>query len=496
MAFRLKSQHQSKSNKSNRMNKSKKNKTRQVAGKTNISDKWLYPMTDIDFSLNINNLATMAYNSIYYPTDVARPIYASPDEGITVYRNIPHIVWSSLNIYPEITKLFNNLDLTYLNGFDPNFGILTHYGLIRRIEFSRKIRSSDIENEEDTYTIYGIAKYNRITKADNLLGEYIAGVTCMNALSKKFPIFITTHGLYLVDSTLQKIITKSIQLTRDDVVSHLTPLSIANYSKGCKNNGNVCLVIQYCHNMITLSNPNKILNFDLEIGFILFQVYYALSQCKDVFTHYDLHTDNCGVIPLPYKTCITYEYHTINEFGIPTVIRFRSKYIVKIIDYGRSYFSGIDSNGNSITSENVFTTVSSTRACQPPSEYGFGTVNLKEDHITPNIPNPSHDLRLLSMLLMDPVWASIPYVDGLRFTVTYDKLYGTPNIPSSNSIFINTVDDAARIFARLITTGWPDKVSGISPVNASFILYGSHKSIGTLKVFGLSNDMQFVPNLE
>lgn len=57
-----------------------------------------------------------------------------------------------------------------------------------------------------------------------------------------------------------------------------------------------------------------------------------LATLANTFTHYDLHPSN---VLLCEPVLGKYYKYILND---RTVVEFKSKYIVKIIDYGRSFF--------------------------------------------------------------------------------------------------------------------------------------------------------------
>ena len=83
-------------------------------------------------------------------------------------------------------------------------------------------------------------------------------------------------------------------------------------------------------NLVFTNNTEIYLSFmNHELLYILYQIYAPLSILSDSFTHYDLNTNNVRLyIPEPKKH-IEYHYHYPDR-----VVKFNSKYIVKIIDYG------------------------------------------------------------------------------------------------------------------------------------------------------------------
>jgi len=412
--------------------------------------------------------------------------FASPNEGVTIIHHIHPIIWMSLNIYPEVTRLFGNMGRRYIA--QSSQLIIADTGVLRILEYAKRVHSSVDEYNE--YIAYSILKYSHRYGSDNIFYEYLVGTCCVNNLSTRFPIFITTHNIYLMNASIAKQLRRKGTISGKEIQDNIYPFVSRSVASACPNHDKLGLIIQYCPNLINLSDITSIPNYKTELALGLFQIYYALSQCKHIFTHYDLHDDNCGVIPLPGKSCIIYEYHLPNSLGVDRIVQFRSQYIVKIFDYGKSYFSGTSPNGKPITSNDVFKKVSKTKVCSPPEDYGFGTFpDLYID--TPKV-NHSHDLRLIYML--KSICCKIPELAELANTVRYKTYYGTPGIDSSTTSAINTVDDAARVLTNIITH--INTETGHSIATKSIDMYSQHDIIGTLHVVGLTGLMQFVPNLK
>ena len=77
----------------------------------------------------------------------------------------------------------------------------------------------------------------------------------------------------------------------------------------------------------------------------MYQVYFALSEVCNNFTHYDLHTDNVLLFEPVVNKYI--HYHYTNKDG--STCSFKSRYIVKMIDYGRSYILDPETGIGSMT---------------------------------------------------------------------------------------------------------------------------------------------------
>lgn len=79
---------------------------------------------------------------------------------------------------------------------------------------------------------------------------------------------------------------------------------------------------------------------------VLLQVYAFLHLHKKVFRHNDLHSNNIFLVKAPKQQVFVFNYYEMiydentkrNEKVL--VLTFRSRYLVKIIDYGRCYVKG------------------------------------------------------------------------------------------------------------------------------------------------------------
>jgi hypothetical protein len=182
------------------------------------------------------------------------------------------------------------------------------------------------------------------------------------------------------NAVVQSMHTASTEI--DSVLFHTPPMSPNNslntrcINESCQNIEKYAILIQYIENPITVGNFIQGHFNERELINILYQVYVVLDYYKYHFTHYDLHLNNVLLYPLPKGHYVTINYE--NEYtGITTSIQ--THYLVKIIDYGRSYFK--DTN---IDSAEIFNHMNSI-GC----EYNHFT----ETFIEPYKRNWSHDLR-------------------------------------------------------------------------------------------------------
>ena len=258
-------------------------------------------------------------------------------------------VCMALGMYTnDIKEHFNNFtDFTFVN----DIALITNTagtGFVNSIKYFR-----------ENFTAYAILKSNLNRKSDNLLYEYMVGLY-LNTLNKRFPCFLETYGYYTyVDNSselrlaLQTIyetnIDKNLKIQKAIKTNLiLEPLNYANVNNADTMDEvyiNACgpmkqaILIQYFNNVMTFSDflkANNVFDNDVFTEFIhiLFQVYFPLAHLKDSFTHYDLHSSNVLLYKPAEKKYIEYHYHDNDG----TIIIFKSKYMVKIIDYGRCFF--------------------------------------------------------------------------------------------------------------------------------------------------------------
>lgn len=315
------------------------------------------------------------------------------------------------------------------------------------------------------YDAYTVLKSNQAPGNDNLVYEFIVG-QFINKLCIQFPCFVETYGLYkYIDSNAWKHVHDTASIGKN-VLNGLITLqpgtldnwnTTVNWQDACQNSKLYSVLIQHIKDAKTLremvTRPNFI-NHDLL--FILYQVYMPLSTVGDKYTHYDLHDKNVLIYePVPGKY-IHYHYHLTNG----KTIDFKSAYIAKIIDYGRSYFYDTITNN----SKRIHSHICMLGNCRPRcgEAYGFGYLNEEivfgtDGYIVSQKPNISHDLRLLNILKTD---IHIKYyIKKLLDTTKYGikvkpnmREFGTKENKVSGDAKneINNVHDACKSIEKMI----------------------------------------------
>jgi hypothetical protein len=229
------------------------------------------------------------------------------------------------------------------------FDGFTRFGYLKSIKAIGKVSANgfvkELEYEREGYKAHAILKSSKEKDADNLMYEYLIGANVNNLLLKYFPCFIETYGHYRYRNESDWAQFQRATPGRQDLNSMLIPYqkNTVNYPESCKYSKTVCVLVQHIKGAASIGdkvikNPpdfNYIIN-DLLYSF--YQVYYTLAMVYSNFTHYDLHYENVGLVKLPDGYYVDYEYNVVYN-GQPAVINFKSKYIVKIIDYGRCYFT-------------------------------------------------------------------------------------------------------------------------------------------------------------
>ena len=414
-----------------------------------------------------------------------------------------------------IRKFFNGFtDFEYVVDTD-GVGSLSANGFVTKITYQR-----------DDYKSYAILKSsqgpkNSHSSPDNLVYEYEVG-QYINKQCKIFPCFLETYGLYFYknDKSWKSFRTKRNNRSKDDL---LNALELDNgksetkefYTKACIKNQRASILIQDIDNPITLQdllkdNYNDNVFMNITLLHILIQVYYPLAMLCETFTHYDLHSSNVLIYQLTNDEYIEYEFTDLDD----NIRRFNTKYIVKIIDYGRSYFYDSPTNNsleiyNKLCSEQKCTKKINTKKLYKTfhcgSAYGFGWLNDTNDqvlkanmYIDSTKRNVSHDLRLAHSLVYSYVkdkngvrtkskslfWNKFDRnMLGILDNVFYEHLYGTKEeVNSQYRISILNVKGLCKELSSEIDIHTDQNIE----------YFRTSTKIGTLQIDG-KTPMKFLP---
>lgn len=392
---------------------------------------------------------------------------------------------------------------------------------------------SEIQYRRGFYTAYAILKssYGIEHVPDNLGYEYIVG-KYINKIMKKYTCFLETYGIfkyknikhdngrYKENSIYKQLLSNSrthLDLSKDLELLDETDTD-SFYKTSCTNNSDICVLIQHISRSTTLGNflrykpngtdntrsLNRFINTDI-IG-ILYQIYMPLSRLIDNFTHYDLHLNNI-LLTQPIKDgYVDFYYHL--EDG--STVNFKSRYIAKIIDYGRCYFKENDEN-NSLVVYNKICALK--KECGGAKHWkdcgrgkGYGFLNSEKSdggsfYIISHKVNKSHDLRALQLLneQLNEIYTkknkvreelpAIPYyLTNLLSRVHYETYYGTPvkeSEPLHLPLPINNVFDAFKEITTIITS------EGVSANNKEWYEKNFNK-IGELHTYCDGRNVEFI----
>ena len=320
-----------------------------------------------------------------------------------------------------------------------------------------------IQYKHGDYSSYAILKSAKTPEADNLLYEYIVG-QYINKLNKQYPCFLETYGYYRYrNDPAWNQMESSAQVDDARVLKYaLTQKTRIDYDDACRDSKYLAILIQHLKGITSfqeLSFDPTFIAYDMLSA--LFQLYMPLANVKDTFTHYDLHLENLYLYEPAVGKYIQYHYH-ISERKIVT---FKSRYMLKIIDYGRSYFNDIESGVNSrdIYAEELCqnaTDCTSPETGECGSSVGFGWLKILPPHpesvfyISSQRKNISHDLLPLTRIIRNhiapnPNLLPPPLVDFLS-KVDYMGYFGTKEEVTSKPGRIVNVQDAANNLMKIL----------------------------------------------
>jgi hypothetical protein len=206
-----------------------------------------------------------------------------------------------------------------------------------------------------------------------------------------------------------------------------------------------------------------------DLLYALFQVYFPLMCLTNIFTHYDLHTGNVLIYEPIKGSYIQYHYHLVND----TVISFKSTYIAKIIDYGRSVFEDAENNTVTGSSLKIYNAICAIKECDPNCGYNVGYNRVNK----PNSLN--RDLNLFNFII---------------------EIIKKHNPTSTNNVVLKLYDLGAKITENNKTFNVTDlcialqEIILIPEINANNeTAYNGMNTIGDLHMYANGNPISFIP---
>ena len=350
---------------------------------------------------------------------------------------------------------------------------------------------NEISYEREGYRANTILKSTAEQRSDNLLYEYYVG-QYVNKLNKVYSCFLETYGLFKYNKESDWEYVKNNTILNTNIFKdNMTYIQEPNVSQGCTDAKYLAILLQHIRNAKTLSqmmkDPSKS-SFRFDLLYVLYQIYMPLSNVAETFTHYDLHTNNILVYEPVKGKYIQYYYHPIHEEEF-TVTSFKSRYIAKMIDYGRSYFNDPSTNINSLKIYNNVCTVGECGYQDCGKDYGFQFLSPEKQigsrsFITSQQPNISHDLRLLYIIK----GSNYPLANELGIALKHLNFgskspYGTQEQTDFDSNQINNVHDAFEVLDQIIQMDhWK---------NINEKIYSQLQKIGDLHIYEDGRPMEF-----
>jgi hypothetical protein len=356
----------------------------------------------------------------------------------------------------------------------------------------------EIKYERDDYTSYAVLKSSVAKNTDNLMYEYEVG-QYINKQNRIFSCFLETYGLFSYNDNDAWSHCRNTPINYPhELKNHITLLDTIDYSIGCSKSKHLAVLLQHVNKAISLRNvlesPITKYTINFEIPYILYQIYFALSVLKDEFTHYDLHDENVLLYEPVINGYVTYHYHLLSG----DTVEFHSKYIAKIIDYGRSYYY----DGPEQNSKKTYDNICSIQNCNSDlGDCGYEsglkylsrpTFIQKRYYIISQIKNVSHDLRLVDNIKPHFLGSLNSYLflefsNLLKKIVYSEEKYGSIELTSSGlPKKINNVTDMYNALEQMIIK--PDYKS----VNDSYM--ASKKKVGDLHIYQDKRPMHFIKN--
>jgi hypothetical protein len=364
---------------------------------------------------------------------------------------------------------------------------------------------NQIEYQHRGYKAYAILKSAKTPEADNLAYEYIVG-QFINQLNTQYPCFLETYGYYLYNDDVywnrmqQDAPNNDISILKNGLSLITTSKeNRVDYGQACKSSQKLAILIQHLNNIQALDDLSRNPDFnENELMNALFQLYIPLAKLKDNFTHYDLHLNNIYMYEPVVGKYIEYHYYLNGVNAAP--ISFKSRYMLKIIDYGRSYFND---EYKGVNAKDVYEKEICAEAdCNTPvsgkcgSDVGFswltklGPRPKKDFYISAQQRNMSHDLLPLTRLKENNdaphVNMLTPELNALVDKVLYTDYYGTKEKTTKGyPRRINNVNDAALALIAYVSS------AALKRKNEE--VYAGQDKLGDLHVYMGGVSMEFVP---
>jgi hypothetical protein len=205
-----------------------------------------------------------------------------------------------------------------------------------------------LKYKRNDYECYAILKSSQKLSSDNLYYEYLVGRDFINHMKNYFPCFVETYGIFTFKFNIEwrNFRDENFPFDKESLKAYLTDIS--DYPEeeiiklSCNNSANMisilCQHINVKYSLEQLLQKYEILPSEkFLIPNCLYQILLPLYYLRNVYSHNDLHTENVLCFPATTKNG-NLGYMNLNYIINGLTYTLRSEYILKIIDYGRSYY--------------------------------------------------------------------------------------------------------------------------------------------------------------
>ena len=241
---------------------------------------------------------------------------------------------------PELRAFMNSfVDFRYLRAIK-GIGSESANGFVVLLRYAHRKYEADVVLKSATPPLFSW----KMDYTDNLMYEYRVGQFINQRLLKWVPNFLETLGLFRYTDDKQKHETQTTfkygikdrwMQIKPGFQRLLKPVHY-NLSDGCLHRSSLALMIQSIPSAKIITDLLETEGeFEREILPIMYQIYFALVHANQryKYMHVDFHPGNVLLYSIPNKHFL---FRYVSKTG--TVFEFPSKYIAKIIDYGRNYF--------------------------------------------------------------------------------------------------------------------------------------------------------------
>lgn len=203
---------------------------------------------------------------------------------------------------------------------------------VQDITDTRDYTNIVVEYKHLKKTLHATLKFAK-NENNNIIYEYLVG-DYINRLHIFLPCFIQTHHIFNNEVATNQDFTKFLSHKYDNMIYYDELVDCINNAKAI--NLNTVLMKEHVFNSINMEKyilENRQTDYS-EMYVLLFQLYICLAYLDDTYTHNRLNLTNIILDKLPEKKYMKIKYYLPDK----TKIIIKTKHVLKIINYEKSYF--------------------------------------------------------------------------------------------------------------------------------------------------------------